>query len=115
MNELIDSLTEDFAEKPSFGLARYIWLLCYDEGRPPVAFVEEFFMNHLRGDDVIWRKKRVDSIWARVSSDAANAEIVDLKKLGLTFDEIAEKLNKDLTKPKHTPDSVRKRYERTNP
>jgi len=43
----IDERTNDFIEKKSFGLARSIWLHCFDSYLSVPAIVEKYFIDRL--------------------------------------------------------------------
>ena len=109
----LDSQVEYFEKKPTFEMARNIWLYCYDHKKKLPNIVESFFVDKLRSDNQLWLDKISFTLENDLRSTDFDQWIVWMKdEKKCTYEVIADTANHHLPKPKHTLDSIRKRYKR---
>ncbi len=104
----LDSQVEYFKKKPTFEMARNIWLYCYDHKKKLPNIVESFFVDKLRSD--ISSMARQDRLYIRKRTSRStefDQWIVWMKdEKNYTYEMIAAAANVHLPDSKHKLDQL---------
>ncbi len=109
------ALVERFLEKPTFVVARRIWLEARRLNVPCPKEIEDFFISRLEEDDKIWFENRMEQGQKRLDERSFNDDIACMHYVdGMTYDEIAVELGKKSDDVHHSGTSLEDRVKRLN-
>ena len=101
-----------FNKKPTFEMARNIWLYCQSANSEVPKRVMIFFVDKLQSDNEMWLDKIGSTLEREQNSGMLDLLIIQMKESGMTFAEIAHAINENFDDVKYSDDAIGIRYRR---
>lgn len=114
----IERMVEHFKKKPTWEMARHIWLHCLNKGLPVDPAVKEYFVTKLTEDNDIWLDRIGATLEDKQNSNIFTQQIAELRDNGLSWQDVTRLINDNFPDPEgeedlmYTEAAIRSRYRR---